>query len=196
MVGKVGGNVALYLCTPELEVVHVVPGNVDAGALLRELEWAAGVWKEISGLPATARRERVRMAHAGRVAPQGPVYGQLWQNGFRTSVGNGSNGLVITADLGSQFHIGQGTVAGTVESRTVLLFALEWGSHGDSLHRWLTGFPLPSLEDAYRTVFEQYLGEQVSDRPVAELEMKNLCRARRLSSGTALRDVTVVRIVK
>ncbi len=60
-----GGNVAVYFCTPQFEVIHAVAGPVDAATFLREARWAVETWNRIS---AQERGSRERIARALREA--------------------------------------------------------------------------------------------------------------------------------
>src|SRR5262249_44543596 len=42
---KQGGNVASYFCTPNGQVLQIVPGPVDAAVFLREARWAVETHK-------------------------------------------------------------------------------------------------------------------------------------------------------
>jgi hypothetical protein len=143
---KQGGNVASYFCTPSGRVLHVVAGPVDAGTLLREAQWVVETDKlaRLDAHGAAARyREIFREAHAGRLRQE---YGLDIDVG-RLPTGSGSAAVMsaVLKQAGKRALAKQGRV-----------------------HLILTAFPLPRIEQVYKVVFEEILGEKVSTNPVAK----------------------------
>jgi len=171
--GKVGGNVAVYFCTPALEVIHAVAGNVDASTLLRAAEWSEQVWKGLQSLPASVHRDVVRIAHA-RAGLQDPlielIHGR-WAGRERAIAPCRSRARTEVVRLG-----------------------LPAADHGGTVHRLLAARPLPALSEIYRHVFEKILGEQVSDNDVAEVDVTDSRRIR--TAGILLRTGLETRITK
>ena len=66
---KQGGNVASYFVTAQGQVLHVLPGPVDAATFLREARWAVETWK-LSALEKhdePARKAFFAKSHADRL---------------------------------------------------------------------------------------------------------------------------------
>ena len=59
---KVGGNVAAYFCTPDLEVIHAVAGPVPAETFLREAKFALDLSRRIGNRCYDEKRILVREA--------------------------------------------------------------------------------------------------------------------------------------
>ena len=66
-VEKVGGNVVTYFCTPEMEVIHAIPGNVSAETFLKEAKWAVALAGQQAEKVAAAQQERLS-GYRNRVA--------------------------------------------------------------------------------------------------------------------------------
>ena len=63
---KRGGNVLAYVCTPELEVLHVI-GAKGASEFRGELEWAVRLQEQLASLNGETRSVMARDAHHGRL---------------------------------------------------------------------------------------------------------------------------------
>jgi hypothetical protein len=142
---KQGGNVASYFCTPDGQILHAVPGPVDAATLLREARFAVETCK-------MARLEKARgvsslatfaKAHADRLQQEHNVH----PNRQYMLQGRQANSAALQAVLGHHTHAGL--------------------SKQGQVHALLTSAPLVRLEQAYQVVFERILGERISSNPVA-----------------------------
>jgi hypothetical protein len=142
---KQGGNVASYFCTPDGNVLHVVARPVSAGVLLREARWVVETWK----LAALEKKDGgdelkafVGKAHAERLKRE---------HGLRTPLEHNSPSEQAAGDL------------------VALLEKPEYRNRcpQGKVHLFLSNKPLVPIEQVYRVVFENILGEQVSTNPVA-----------------------------
>jgi hypothetical protein len=144
---KQGGNVATYFCTPSGHVLHVIAGPVDAATMLREARWVVETQKlallESNGDSARFR-EIFRQAHGGRLQKEFGVNIDL--NGLPAKA---SSAALVTAVLAQSAKKGQLTNQGRV-------------------HLLLTAAPLARIDQIYKVVFEQILGERISTNPVAQ----------------------------
>lgn len=61
---KSGGNVMTYFCTPQLHVIHAIPGNVEADEFIREARWALELADRLAALAPTARPAAAGQEHA------------------------------------------------------------------------------------------------------------------------------------
>ena len=68
IVQKVGGNVAIYFCTPEFEVVHAVLGNMSPGVFLKEARWAVELSRKLRETKGEERRRMASIAHGSMVS--------------------------------------------------------------------------------------------------------------------------------
>lgn len=140
---KQGGNVATYFCRADGTVLHAIAGPVDARTFLREARWVVEMQKkaifEAKG-NAEAYRNTFKKAHAERYLEE---YGNALVN--RSSRGNLGQ---MNARLPNQRPMGQ-PPQGQVE--------------------WLLGSRVPpKLNDIYKIVYEDILGERISNLPVLE----------------------------
>jgi hypothetical protein len=149
---KQGGNVASYFCTPDGEVLHVVPGPVDAATLLREARWAVDTWRlaQLEGREADNSlpyKKFLRKAHAERLMQE---YG-------------------VTVNLRYQ-----PLTCLSAERMHRLACNPGWNGSNRGLnnrgqaHLLLARYPLVRIEQIYKVVFEQFLGEMISTTPVEE----------------------------
>lgn len=60
---KEGGNVVAYFCTPDLEIVHAVGGNLGADDFLRQAEWAVRLAERLGRADHQEREELASRAH-------------------------------------------------------------------------------------------------------------------------------------
>jgi hypothetical protein len=142
---KQGGNVASYFCTPGGRVLHVVAGPVNAATLLREARWVVETCKlaRLEARDDAARfRAVLRQAHAARLRQEHGV------NVEASSLPARASAAAVMATLADRVA-GRGALAKQAR-----------------VHLLLAGCPLPRLDQVYRLVFEQILGEKVSTNPV------------------------------
>jgi hypothetical protein len=143
---KQGGNVASYFCTPSGHVLHVIAGPVNAATMLREARWVTETHKlarlEAQG-DARRYKDLIRQAHANRLRQEHGV--NLDPAALPTGSGASAALVAVLDKAGKQRGLAnQGRV-----------------------HLLLTATPLPRIDQVYRVVFEQILGEKVSTNPVA-----------------------------
>jgi hypothetical protein len=144
---KQGGNVASYFCTPSGRVLHVVAGPVDAATLLREARWVMETHKlallESKG-KAGPYRQVFRRAHAERLRQE-----QKIDLDPAALPDKGGSAAVLAALLKGAGQKGALAAQGQV-------------------HLLLTANPLVKIDQIYKLVFENILGEKVSTNPVAQ----------------------------
>jgi len=143
---KQGGNVVSYFCTTEGEILHAVPGPVDAATLLREARWVVETYK-LALLEAhhdvRLVKQAFRLAHADRLpAAKAKVD---WKHMAFYQPSEEALGKVLGKNSGGQRLDQQGHV-----------------------HLLLAYYPLVQLDQAYKVIYEKVLNEKVSTRPVEE----------------------------
>jgi hypothetical protein len=143
---KQGGNVASYFCTSEGEVLHAVPGPVDAATLLREARWVIETYKmaRLDGSRDTlAVQQAFRLAHIDRL-PAGTTTVN-WK------------GLPF-------YQPSEEAIAMLLDTNPTLRKLNQQGQ----VHLLLALYPLVKLDKVYKAVYEKVLNEKVSTRPVEE----------------------------
>ncbi len=140
---KQGGNVASYFCLADGSVLHAVPGPVDAKTLLREARWAADL-RKMAVTESRGNLERykatVRKGHADRLRNEHGLH---------------------------QRHLRMNDRASEADVAGMLQHCQSQGmSQTGQVHALLASLPLVKIEQAYKPVFEQVLGEKVSTLPV------------------------------
>ena len=60
---KLGGNILTYVCTPDGEVIHALPGVSTPDNYRADIEWACTVFREASASDAQDVEALVRKAH-------------------------------------------------------------------------------------------------------------------------------------
>jgi hypothetical protein len=142
---KQGGNVASYFCTPAGEILHAVPGPVDAATLLREARWVVETYKmaqlESHGDERLIKRA-FRLAHADRL-PAGTVKVD-WKR--MPDYLPTEDGLTKALEKKGAKQLDQ-------QAQVNLMLAY---------------FPLVKLDQAYKVVYEKVLNEKISTKPVEE----------------------------
>jgi hypothetical protein len=144
---KQGGNVASYFTTPNGRVLHAIAGPVDAATLLREARWVTETYK-LAMLESKGDlgrfKEVFRKAHADRLRQDHGV-------NIEPSLlpANGGSGTALTGLLARI-----GSKQGLAKQAQV--------------HVLLTASPLAKIEQVYKLVFENILGEKVSTNPVVK----------------------------
>lgn len=150
---KVGGNVAAYFCTPDQRVLHVIAGPVKADVFLRESRWVNETYKMAmlnskNGKDATKFKDAFREAHAERLAVEHGTVLPFYAARLKAKVARGELPAVIP---GMPNVKSVGRVIGTASR----------------IHQLLANDPLTPLNQIYKPVFEQILGERISPAPVA-----------------------------
>jgi hypothetical protein len=144
---KQGGNVASYFTTPNGRVLHVIAGPVNADTLLREARWVTETYKlamlESKG-DLNRFKEIFRRAHADRLRQD---HGLNIDPSVLPS--SGSSPAMMTVLLGKMAN--QKALGKQAQ-----------------VHILLTAAPLAKIEQIYKVVFENILGEKVSTNPVVK----------------------------
>jgi hypothetical protein len=143
---KQGGNVASYFCTADGEVLHAIPGPVDAATLLRESRWVVETYKKarLDGSQDTlALQQAFRRAHVDRV-PAGAMKVNWKQLPF--------------------YQPTEEAIAMLLDTNPTLKKLDQQGQ----VHFLLALYPLVKLEKVYKAVYEKVLNEKISTRPVEE----------------------------
>jgi hypothetical protein len=144
---KQGGNVASYFTTPSGRVLHIIAGPVDAATFLREARWVTETYK-LAMLESKGElgrfKEVFRKAHAERL---------------RQDHGLNIDPSTLPADGGSTAVMT--ALLAKVGSQKALAKQAQ-------VHLLLTASPLVKIEQIYKAVFENILGEKVSTNPVAK----------------------------
>jgi hypothetical protein len=140
---KQGGNVASYFCLPDGEVLHVIAGPVNADTMLQEARWVIETWK----MALLEKKEHLPQltaffakAHADRLRQE---HG-LSLSEYRRLPNASPAELTALLDEPANRKL-------TRQGRVHLLFA--------------SNSPL-QVEQIYKVVFENILGERISTNPV------------------------------
>jgi hypothetical protein len=143
---KQGGNVASYFCTPAGEILHAVPGPVDAATLLREARWVVETYKmaqlESRG-DERLLKKAFRLAHADRLPP---------------------GTVKVNWKLLPAYQPNEDSLAKALEKKG----AARQLDQQAQVNLLLAYYPLVKIDQAYKVIYEKVLGEQVSTRPVEE----------------------------
>jgi hypothetical protein len=154
---KQGGNVAAYFCTTEGQVLHVLPGPVDAPTMLREARWVVETRKlglfeckaDEEGLPF---KRFFRKAHQERLSNEYGMMLNLRQQPmtFKELPPVKRDGMHFRKHRHALGEMGQ-----CLDTR-------------GQAHVLLAKYPLVPIEKIYKLVFEQILNEHVTTNPVQE----------------------------
>ena len=68
---KLGGNILTYVCTPQGEVIHAIPGAWGADNYREQLAWARGIDPELTDLEYEKATTQLRTAHRERLQTRG-----------------------------------------------------------------------------------------------------------------------------
>jgi hypothetical protein len=143
---KQGGNVASYFCTSDGEILHAVPGPVDAATLLREARWVIETYKmaqlESHG-DARLLKQAFRLAHAEQLPP-GWTRLKWKQMAYFAPTDEAFNKVLDKSPVARQLD-----------------------QQGQA-HLLLAYYPLVKLDQAYKVIYEKLLNEKISTRPVEE----------------------------
>ncbi len=139
---KLGGNVAAYFCEPDGSVLHVVAGPVNAATLLREARWLIEA-RKLAQLDTKNDPQQLKTffgkAHIERLRQE--------------------HGVILPEGTGPAAFAAM-TFNGGFPQRGL-------GTQG-RVHQLLAAYPLAKVEEIYKVVFENVLGEPVSTLPVVE----------------------------
>jgi hypothetical protein len=189
---KQGGNVASYFCAPDGRVLHVVAGPVNAATMLHEAKWVVETTK--AALKEAKEdggqfKAIFRKAHAARLkAEHGLVveavtYDEPEADPKSALSYSDPSGRPLAPRLppppveGPDVTLKPGEMAKFAEARgaTAVPGAPEvldrkgrrWalGNQG-RVHMILAGHALVKIEKIYGTIFENILGEKISNKPV------------------------------
>lgn len=187
-VARAGGNVAVYFCTPDLEVVHAIAGPVGKKKFLEEARWAADTYRKAAQQAGGDRASLAKLIEAAhRKASPNParLQGLLTS---RTELGQLTR--VLTFVNGKAVENGNGFLytvkpdSGKTVTRVATL-AIALGA-GRNMHSFLAGRGLPKLDSVYKHVFQRILGEQVTDTPVRTTDLIHRNWGRQLTHLHAL----------
>jgi len=135
---KQGGNVASYFCTPQGQVLDIIPGPVDAATLMREARWVEETWKlgQLQHRSESGMRSLFASAHAKRLEEDVTVPPQL----------KGRLTAPIAYQLAMREYNGL--------------------SPDGKAHALLAREPMAPISRVYEYVFEKILNQKVSTDPV------------------------------
>jgi hypothetical protein len=192
---KQGGNVAAYFCAHDGRVLHFVAGPVDAGTMLREAKWVVSTTEKcLEENKKTGKQFKVlfREEHARRLKQE---YGMQVEavtfdydvNGQGALSYRDPSGQPLAPILppppveGPDVTLGDAKVqllqAGNAKAEKAALDLgvapiidrrggrVNLGNQGRA-HMLLAAHSMQNIETMYGTVFENILGEKISDRPV------------------------------
>lgn len=194
-VARAGGNVAAYFCTPELEVVHALAGPVRRERFLEEARWAVETLekaRESTGGDREKLVAEIRRAHQARspkpfgtcaaldstiVTPfcPGELQGIVLQPAVTTLEWKPGiaavehRALYRNVEAAEPLPMLQDEVRAQALAGVSILLTL---GGGRDLHPLLAEKGLPKLDEVYAHVFQNVLGERLSDQPVREQEMR------------------------
>lgn len=183
---KQGGNVASYFCAPDGRVLHVIPGPVDAGTLLREAKWVVETAKkaiESSKGDGAAFKAAMRRAHADKLkSDHGLVVEPITYDPPDEKDADGAltyrdpTGRPLAPKL-SPVPINGPDVK--LRAKLVQLAAApgaelvadrhggRWAINNQGrAHVLLAAHSMGQIERLYGAIFEGILGEQITTRPV------------------------------
>jgi hypothetical protein len=147
---KVGGNVASYFCTADGRVLHAVAGPADAATLLAEARWVAEAHK-------------LALLEAG---PDDPAYADFFGKAHAERLTQEHRFSAATL---RRLH-GRPKAARPLDPTPANLLRVLGRGMGlnkqGQVHLLLTAAPLVKIEQVYKVVFENVLGETVSTSPV------------------------------
>jgi hypothetical protein len=150
---KQGGNVASYFCTPKGQVLHVLPGPVDAATMLREARWVVETWKmglfeSSNKMDSIVFKKCVRQAHTERLSQEYGVTVKSTNQPYGRKAGNAPMWQLARNPAWNNSHRGM--------------------DNQGQAHQLLARYPLVKIEKIYKWVFEKILHERVSTMPVEE----------------------------
>ena len=149
---KQGGNVASYFCTPGGEILHAIPGPVDAATLLREARWVVETRKMAlldAGGDARKIKQAFRQAHVDRLAHADRLAEAAAKVNWKHLPFNEPSETVIAKWMDTS------PVARQLDQQ-------------GKVHLLLALYPLVKLDQAYKVVYEKVLNEKISTQPVSE----------------------------
>ena len=155
---KQGGNVATYFCLPNGKVIHAIAGPVSAETFLTEAKWVVDL-QNMASLDAPNNYNKyvafIRHAHTLRVQKElGFGEGAALS---KAASGGGCGGCAGAGFSGVPTGFNRGYTpmpnyrALSTQGKVNLMFAQR---------------PLPGLDQIYKYVFTNILGQQISTLPV------------------------------
>jgi len=188
---KQGGNVASYFCAPDGRVLHVVPGPVDAGTMLREAKWVVETTKKCiaeSKGDGGKFKTLFRTAHADKLRDEAGI--AVSPVTFDPPDPMGDNDALTYRDPSGQ-PIAPRLPPPPIDGPDVTLLKAEFDKRQNAVnaapgaryaackgggrvavnnqtisHQLLAAHALMPIERVYGTVFENILGEKISTKPV------------------------------
>ncbi len=171
---KVGGNVALYFCTPEGHVLSAVAGPEAPARVLDEAQRALRVAALAAAIPGD-REMAVRTAALAEHRRHGsPGVGLAWGSTIKYCKGGpvSETPLVLTSDTcASVITFNSGAIDNVTLDGDVYIEGFSCGlGPTDRVRQMLTAMPAPRLGDIAQRVWTEVLGEAWSDAPVQVTE--------------------------
>jgi len=188
---KQGGNVASYFCAPDGRVLHVVPGPVDAGTMLREAKWVVETTKRCiaeSKGDGGKFKALFRTAHAQKLRDEAGI--TVAPTTFDPPDPQGDNDALTYRDPTGQ-PIAPKLPPPPIDGPDVTLLKAEFDKRQNAVnaapgaryaackgggrvavnnqtisHQLMAAHALVPIERVYGTVFENILGEKISTKPV------------------------------
>ncbi len=196
---RVGGNVAIYFCTPDYEVIHAIAGPVGKDRFLSDARWAVETWKsarEKAGGDREKLVEAIREAHKSvsgtrvqRAAAPAQTLQSLLLDEPLLLFGEGSDVLRVEE---FRYHVpalkqdvpkpqepslkkaepGAAPAPNLQFQKALTTKTLVLAAGGRrNMHGYLADRGLPKLDEVYKDVFERVLAQRVTDQPVRTQEM-------------------------
>jgi len=186
---KQGGNVASYFCAPDGRVLHCVAGPVDAQTMLREAKWVVETAKKAieeskkQEIPFKVifrkmHAERLRQEHglvvevASFDAPDPQDDGPLT---YRDPSGRPLMPVLVAPPIDGpdvEFRaLAKAEAAGAPAVKDKAGRGWSLGNQG-RVHQLMAAYSMVKIEKVYATVFQNILGEQVSQQPVITLNSR------------------------
>jgi hypothetical protein len=183
---KQGGNVAAYFCAPDGRVLHVVAGPVDAATMLREAKWvvetakkgieeAKGDGAKFKSFCRTAHAEKLRR-ESGVVVEPVTFDPPMEQDPNSALTYNDPTGRPLAPKLPPPPIDGPDvTLRDKQEEARSAPGALAmnarkggrvWIGTQGRVDHLLAAHCLNKIENLYGTIFENFLGEKISTKPV------------------------------
>ena len=191
---KQGGNVASYFCAPDGRVLHVIPGPVDAGTMLREARWVVAVTEKAiddSKGDGAKFKALMRQAHARKLqaesglAVEPVLFDPVVEQDPKSALTyNDPTGQPLAPKLppppldGPDVQLEPRANAALMERQKAEAAApgarlvqdrrgKGWvlGNQGRA-DMLLAAHGMAKIESLYGTVFQEILGERISTRPV------------------------------
>lgn len=178
---KQGGNVVSYFCTPDLRVIHMVKGPVEANELLAAAKWAVRTHDLIKQSPKASLDDQMRIvqeAHLSELSVSTSDFRQATMMALPSANLRYGSQYANAARYGCQCENGTTPKSPQVLARRMAMS--QFGNHHDDVHSILAIEPMVSLPTVYEEYFKRLVNEDVSHRrPRVKLAFAGLQKARR-----------------